>query len=220
MAHLDIEPNEAGVPYAVFDFGGGTTDFDFGSAALGQRRGRSPGLRTNPEHLASGGDSYLGGENLLEHLVYASFQHNLEVLRTARIQFTKPLDATPFNGSEAFLANTQAAQTNTVMLAARLRPFLERDKSDTAKLGQIKLDLIDADGAKQPCELTFDEAALDELLANKIRGGVLAFLGQLVRLRPKLPATAPVHVLLAGNGAARAMSRRCSTPKVRSGPNY
>lgn len=198
MAHLQLEPTDAGVPYAVFDFGGGTTDFDYGLLRWAKDKEEQQGYEQVFEHLASEGDPYLGGENLLEHLVYASFQHNLSVLREARIQITKPIDAKPFVGSEAFIAPTQAAQTNTIMLAAKLRPFLESKdiKLDT----QIKLDLIDADGKKKTCELALDAMALDLLLATRIRAGVEAFFHELARLRAELPTDSPIHVLLAGNG--------------------
>lgn len=141
----------------------------------------------------------LGGENLLEHLVYASFQNNLDVLRDNRIQFTKPIDSATFTGCEAFLEQTQAAQTNTVMLAAKLRSFLE---GDDAKLPeQMKLDLIDGNGNKKTCELVVDINALDELLFDRISDEVLAFFYELVKLREALPIDAPVHILLAGNGS-------------------
>lgn len=202
MHHLQLEPSEAGIPYAVFDFGGGTTDFDFGLLRWATQAEEDQGYEQVFEHLASDGDTYLGGENLLEHLVYASFQHNLEVLREKRIQFTKPLDAASFVGSEAFLAPTQAAQTNSIMLAAKLRPFLEGDASERQNfVGQVKLELIDANGKKQSCELVFDTDALDSLLATRIRDGVLAFLSSLARLLPELPSNTPIHILLAGNGS-------------------
>lgn len=199
LPHLGVEPTDAGVPYAVFDFGGGTTDFDFGLLRWATPDEEDQGYERVFEHLASSGDNFLGGENLLEHLVYESFQLNLEVLRKKRIQFTQPLDALPFAGSEAFLAPTQAAQTNTVMLAAKLRPFLE---SDTPQLeSQLKLELIDADGHKQTCELVLDGDALNALLAQRMRRGVEAFLAELARLRSQLPAHATIHILLAGNGS-------------------
>lgn len=198
LPHLGIEPTDAGVPYAVFDFGGGTSDFDFGLLRWATAAEEAKGYEQVFEHLASSGDNALGGENLLEHLVYESFKHNLEVLRKERIQFTLPLQAPAFAGSEAFLAPTQAAQTNTIMLAAKLRPFLE---GDGAKLDSpIKLNLIDANDQKKNCELVLDAKALDALLAQRIRGGVEAFLAELAKLRSELPANAPIQLLLAGNG--------------------
>lgn len=199
LPHLGIDPTDAGVPYAVFDFGGGTTDFDFGLLRWATPAEEDQGYEQVFEHLASSGDNFLGGENLLEHLVYQSFQHNLEVLRKERIQFTEPMQAEAFAGSEAFLAPTQAAQTNTIMLAAKLRPFLEGDGNNLPS--QLKLDLIDVNGQKRTCELTLDAKALDALLAQHMRAGVEAFLYELAQLRPQLPANAPIHLLLAGNGS-------------------
>jgi len=215
LPQLKLDPTERGLPYAVFDFGGGTTDFDFGLLRTPTPEEHDQGITRVFEHLASSGDNFLGGENLLEHLVYAAFQHNLALLREKRIQFTQPLDAQPFDGSEAFLAPTQAAQTNTVLLAAKLRPFLESATPELERPApaldtptpapvlerQFKLDLIDANGNKQTCELVLDTQALDQLLAERIRRGVQAFLAELAQLRDALPAGAPIHVLLAGNGS-------------------
>ncbi len=199
LPHLGIDPTDEGVPYAVFDFGGGTSDFDFGLLRWATPQEEAQGYEQVFEHLASSGDKFLGGENLLEHLVYQSFQHTLEVLRKERIQFTKPMQAEEFAGSEAFLAPTQAAQTNTIMLAAKLRPFMEGEGADLPS--QIKLDLIDVNGQKRTCELTLDGQALDALLAQHMRAGVEMFLYELAQLRPQLPANAPIHLLLAGNGS-------------------
>ena len=199
LPHLGVEPTNDGVPYAVFDFGGGTSDFDYGLLRWATPEEEDQGYERVFEHQASEGDNFLGGENLLEHLVYESFKHNLPVLREKRIQFTQPIDAQPFAGSEAFLTATQAAQTNTVMLAAKLRSFLEKDKSEP--ISQMKLELIDANGNKQTCELALDAQALDALLASRMRRGVEAFLAGLARLHRKLPTAAPIQILLAGNGS-------------------
>ena len=45
------------VYYGVFDFGGGTTDFDFGVLSLSQTKGYTYRL----EHFGGGGDEKLGG---------------------------------------------------------------------------------------------------------------------------------------------------------------
>ena len=201
LPQLGLEPTDAGLFYAVFDFGGGTTDFDFGLLRWANSDEEQRGYERVFEHLGSSGDNFLGGENLLENLVYRSFQGNLDELRKHRIQFTQPLDAPAFAGSEAFLARTQAAQTNTVLLAAHLRPFLEGDQ---AKLSQCKLELIDPDGQKKSCELSLNADELDAWLQGRIRAGAVAFLAELQRQRSKLPAelaSEPLHILLAGNGS-------------------
>lgn len=199
MPHLGVEPTEAGVPYAVFDFGGGTSDFDYGVLRWSNDEEEDQGYDRVFEHLGSSGDNFLGGENLLEHLVYESFKHNLPALREKRVQFTQPIDAQPFAGSEAFLSRAQAAQTNAIMMADKLRGFLESDKAELTS--PIKLDLIDVNGGKQTCELALDAKALDNVLATRMRRGVEAFFAELARLQPQFPEAAPIQVLLAGNGS-------------------
>lgn len=198
LPHLGIEPTETGVPYAVFDFGGGTSDFDYGILRWANDEEEAQGFERVFEHVGSGGDNFLGAENLLEHLVYETFKLNQDSLRQAKIQFTMPMDAVAFSGSELLIANTQAAQTNMVMLSAKLREFME---SDSAVLSpQIRLDLLDANSKKKPCELQLDADLLDTFLAQRIQGGVYAFFSQLANVIDKLPAV-PVQVLLAGNGS-------------------
>ena len=198
LPHLGVEPTDEGVPYAVFDFGGGTSDFDYGLLRWATPEEDDQGYERVFEHLGSSGDNFLGGENLLEHLVYESFKQNLPMLREKRIQFTQPMDAQPFAGSEAFLSKTLAAQTNAVRLSAELRGFLENEKAELRS--PIKLDLIDTNGNRQTCEMALDAKALDALLADRIRRGVVAFLVELARLRPELPAGVPIQLLLSGNG--------------------
>ena len=200
LAHFDVKPTDEGVPYAVFDFGGGTTDFDFGFLRWATDDEDDQGYEQVFEHLASGGDNFLGGENLLEHLVYQTFCQNLEELRKHKIQFTQPLDAQPFSGSEAFLAKTQAAQTNTVMLAAKLRPFLE-DNSNQFQT-PLKMSFIDVNGQKVAnCNITVQTEALEALLKQRVFRGGEAFLAELATVNAEFPQGAPIHVLLAGNGS-------------------
>lgn len=198
LPHLGIEPTEAGVPYAVFDFGGGTTDFDFGVLRWANDEEEAQGYERVFEHVGSGGDNFLGAENLLEHLVFETFKLNHDTLRKARIQFTMPMDAAPFSGSELLVANTQAAQTNVVMLSAKLREFMEADSASLSS--QIRLDLLDANGEEKACELQLDADVLDDFLAQRIHSGLYAFFAQLAHVVDKLPA-GPVQILLAGNGS-------------------
>lgn len=200
LPHLKIEPSDQGVPYAVFDFGGGTTDFDFGLLRWADDAEEERGYERVFEHLASGGDNFLGGENLLEHLVYETFKANQDVLRKNRVQFTQPMDAAPFSGHEGLLAPTQSAQTNTVMLAAKLRPFMESPSGELTDT-QIKLDLLDTHGNKVLCELMLDGEQLNRVLADRMRRGAEAFLLELSKVCADFPEGQAVHVLLAGNGS-------------------
>ncbi len=65
--------------YAVFDFGGGTTDFDFGvlKAADGPDADR---YNVVVKHFGAFGDRTLGGENLLQLMAFEVFRYNLKRL--------------------------------------------------------------------------------------------------------------------------------------------
>lgn len=205
LRQLNIDPTPEGVAYAVFDFGGGTTDFDFGYYRLPTDTEEREGIEQVFEHFGNGGDKFLGGENLLEHLAYQTFRHNIEVCRARKIAFTKPLDAHDFAGSEMFLERTQIAATNTLMLVSRLRRFWESGE-ETNKTGVEKIELLDRDGNKVPCELNVPYPDLRAFLQNRIEQGVQNFFTALKKaFGEELPAQ--VHVLLAGNASLSAITQ-------------
>ncbi len=200
MRALGIQATHKGVAYAVFDFGGGTTDFDFGYYRLPDADEEDQGKEQVFEHFGAAGDQLLGGENLLENMCYMVFRHNLNVCRENRIAFTRPMGAEDFAGSEMFLEQTQAASTNTVMLMARLRPLWEEGGLGANSTGMETIDLLDRDGGKRPCQLAVPVDQLKAYLAQRIEQGVRNFLAALknafAERRPD-----HVHVLLAGNAS-------------------
>lgn len=198
LPHLGLSATEAGLAYAVFDFGGGTADFDYGLWRLATPEEEDKGYEKVFEHLASAGDAFLGGENLLEHLAYRVFCANLDQLRAKRIHFTRPLDAQPFPGDESLVQPTQAAQTNTVLLMSSLRTFWESD--DGSIEPQRRLELLDADGKKQNVELAIDGQALEAFLRERITQGAELFLRELASAFREYDVP-EVHVLLAGNAS-------------------
>ncbi|GAA9581818.1 hypothetical protein UBN72_03600 [Helicobacter pylori] len=74
------------VYYGVFDFGGGTTDFDFGK----WEKSTSPKFAYKMTHFSSGGDKYLGGENLLEWLAFEAYAKNFQELKAKDVVIAKP----------------------------------------------------------------------------------------------------------------------------------
>lgn len=199
VCRLGIEATAEGEAYAVFDFGGGTTDFDFGYYRQPTSEEEDEGKEEVFEHFGAAGDKFLGGENLLENLAYLVFRHNLGVCREHRIAFTRPLDAADFAGSEMFLDKTQAASTNTVMLMARLRSYWESGALESSS-GIESLDLLNNEGDRVACQLEIPEDALDEYLENRIEQGVRNFLAALQKaFAPNIPDT--INVLLAGNSS-------------------
>ncbi|MBB1077303.1 hypothetical protein HUU62_23130 [Rhodoferax sp. 4810] len=197
---LGVHPTTDGEAYAVFDFGGGTADFDFGRYRLPDASEEDAGWEAVFEHFGVAGDQFLGGENLLENLAYRTFRHNLDLCRQHQIAFTRPLDADDFPGSEMFLEHTQAAQTNTLILIAKLRPLWEQGQLPNSS-GVERVALLNRDGGKvEGCELTLPSAALTEYLENRIAQGVDNFLAAMRKAFANNPPQ-QIHILLAGNAS-------------------
>lgn len=197
----DIEPTEDGVAYAVFDFGGGTTDFDYGFYRLPTEAEAAEGYEHVLEHFNAEGDEFLGGENLLENLVYRVFLNNLDQCRSKGIAFTRPIDAADFPGSEQLVVRTQAAITNTTMLMSKLRPFWETGQSN--KQNVLKIRLLNREGVQVECDLKLDESKLQDYLHERIRQGLNNFFAAMKQAFCQQSRSLPeeIHVLLAGNAS-------------------
>jgi hypothetical protein len=125
LADLQVMPTRDGTAYAVFDFGGGSTDFDFGLFRLPTPEEEMQGYEHVIRHFGASGDMYLGGENLVATMAYLVFRNNLEVCRDHRIPFVCPPEAEKFPGHEPFLDHSNVAYTNMTLLMARVRHIWE-----------------------------------------------------------------------------------------------
>lgn len=222
LQELNLAPSAGeSILYGVFDFGGGTTDFDFGTwrRAQGPRERR---YRYVIEHYSAGGDQYLGGENLLELLAYEVFKANADTLRAYGeadkdsgqvIPFVRPPQCSPFAGDEAIVNDSQEARSNTHQMAEALRPFWEGGKNDDGtafKLGddtgEISLALFTSEGErKDGVKLKVDKEKLEKILTDRIEKGVVQFFDALIGLKKNHPELkdngSPIHILLAGNSS-------------------
>ncbi|RSE18141.1 acetate and sugar kinases/Hsc70/actin family protein [Acinetobacter johnsonii] len=207
LERLEIEPDDGGVSYAVFDFGGGTTDFDYGFYRNPNDDEHDEGWDHVIEHFGSSGDQFLGGENLLENLAYLVFQANSSECNKKKIAFTKPLDAEVFAGSELLIAQTQAAYTNTTLMMSKLRPLWEAGKIDLDSKGTETFKLINKDGQTVDCEIAIKQDELIKFLENRIRQGLRDFFIAMnvafKQQHQKLPEL--IHILLAGNSSRSRM---------------
>ncbi|OYQ78709.1 hypothetical protein B9T19_07630 [Ignatzschineria sp. F8392] len=197
MPAYNIEPTEEGIPYAVFDFGGGTTDFDFGIYRLStDEEYDTQAIEEVFEHFEASGDNFLGGENLLENMAYIVFKHNLDLCRSKKISFTKPLDAKTFPGSEMLIDDTQSAHTNTLILISKLRPMWEQNQ--VSNTGVESITLIDREGERVTCELIIPVEELNQYLIHRIYQGIQSFFVAMKKAFQDKNIT-KIHLLLAGN---------------------
>lgn len=187
--------------YAVFDFGGGTTDFDFGV----WRESLAPKYDYTIEHFGASGDRYLGGENILAELAFYVFRINEEKLREERISFNRPLMCPDFAGSEALISDSREANINMRNLTDKLRPLWENTGEETVdESGSIKVNLFRNDGSQVVgMALSANEDELNELIYSRIERGIENFFTSLVTAfgQTNLDAIDNIYIILAGNSS-------------------
>ncbi|CAE6944411.1 dehydrogenase complex catalyzes the overall conversion of [Vibrio sp. B1REV9] len=192
--------------YSVFDFGGGTTDFDFGifREATGRKERRFDYVI---EHFGAGGDKFLGGENLLELLAFEVFKKNKSELLAKGIQFEKHPEKEPFAGSEHLLSHSQEARTNTKQLCIALRAYWEEyEDFEFDSSGELSITLTDLDGIQHSgFALDINEEELEQWITERIERGVENFFDALrlafSQSRQNLGDIDSVKIFLAGNSS-------------------
>lgn len=206
LQQYGFEPvDDEKVFYGVFDFGGGTTDFDFG---LWREAGHNERKYDYViESFGAGGDKYLGGENLLELLAFEVFKSNQDKLRNEGITFILPPECKRFLGSEVLISESQEAKINTTQLVEKLRPFWEKHEGydKTFETGIIKVNLFNKVGeAKLNFELSINSNELEEIINNRIDKGIRNFFDSL-RTAFNLPKDTDdvnfLNIFLAGNSS-------------------
>ncbi|NHB47823.1 hypothetical protein EXS82_02010 [Helicobacter pylori] len=201
------------VYYGVFDFGGGTTDFDFGK----WEKSASPKFLYKMTHFSSGGDKYLGGENLLELLAWEMYAKNFQELKEKDVVIAKPnydrIDTQRFG---SFMQNSREACLNLQTIASTLRPFLENldaniveaiEENEEFSIEGFEKDfktmLFDRNGVETDCDLKVDCKELLSLLKGKIDEGVANFFAGFSKVMAENidDQCRAFHIFLGGNAS-------------------
>jgi len=191
-----------GIYYSVFDFGGGTTDFDFGVEYIPENRRRNFII----EQFGFNGDVLLGGENILELLAYDVYKDNQDVMRKEKIPFALPAGCELFAGAETLVSRTKDASShmNNRILAEKLRPIwentAERKKltEDAQSLTLFSNEARDGGSFTVNVNLKIDVEKLEQLIEARIREGVVNFFQSLHSAFVDKEVS-PIHIFLAGN---------------------
>ena len=211
--------------YGVFDFGGGTTDFDFGTFREATEEEQDAGKDYVLEHFRPSGDKYLGGENILQLIAYDVFKQNKEMLLKQNIPFPKPFERenTSFEGEEGLIDDSPEAHLNMKLVMEKLRPLWESSKATPAEdvsdsqsageldSGTLKVTLFDRTGEQQANNsLVFNRDELEKKIRARIRHGVVNFFARLKETfkEPYVPRNlSRINLFLAGNS--------CKSPLVK-----
>ena len=204
--------------YGVFDFGGGTTDFDFGWLEE-LDDGRYDYKLT---HFGENGDRTLGGENILKLLAFEVFAANYESLlkvddQGSKIPFCKAPDSTSFVGSEAIIRESREAKQNMHNLMEKLRPVWENPTAECTKdifeKRQIEVNLFTDKGEQKPnFLLELKDLDLPAIIRKRIDKGINNFfvsLNEAFRLSPDivkpLSQIDTFYIFMAGNASKSAL---------------
>ncbi|WP_104686984.1 acetate and sugar kinases/Hsc70/actin family protein [Helicobacter felis] len=217
-----FEPSdEEQVYYGVFDFGGGTTDFDFGLFTQAPEHSRYDYVL---EHFGAGGDRYLGGENLLELASFEVVKYNRDVLLQQHISFKKPAEGMPFAGSETLLNESQEARCNTQILAELLRPLWEGRDFEGKGDDRFSFSCWGHDGEPNTIHLDYDSQQIFELFKERIKRGVDNFFSEFFRATARFfekkgmleegQGINTFHIFLAGNSSKSPLVKELFEAKI------
>ena len=197
----DTDPSPT---YGVFDFGGGTTDFDFGKEYISENKK----FYYEIKQFDNGGDPLLGGENIINILAYEVFKANQQVMRDNKITIVLPNEKCKrFDGSQMLVKDVdsgdQVSYLNLKLLASRLRPIWE-EKGDYAteySTGDVNIDLYNTNKEKKTVPVKVDVSMLQNVIKQQINDGIDNFMSTFHRAYKANESewTWPLHILLAGN---------------------
>ena len=200
--------------YGIFDFGGGTTDFDFGIWSSSDENDDNHDYMIS--RFGEGEDPYLGGENILAVLAYNVFLDNYEKLSEKNIIFTKPYGEKEQVGREWLISqDSQYAHFNSKHMMEKLRGVWEGDAEVRKKIsdGTIQVTLLDRDGKQNnnfAIEMSLEK--LDSIIEKRIDSGVEQFFSTLKNCFDEGNSFEKIHdidkinIFLAGNS--------CKSPVV------
>ena len=219
------------VHYGVFDFGGGTTDFDFGMWQLSENRRYDFDIT----HFGAGGDQYLGGENLLERLAFEVFKKNQAVMRDSDCSFLKPDNMSAFGGSENLISTSSEARKNTSMLVEYLRPVWENistllpTQNENGEIevssdeniqdilsGTINIQLVDNTLKSRSVALSINADDLIKVLRDEIKRGVDNFLHSFKNVASKMKDLKKLRIFLAGNSSRSPLVKECFEEMIKN----
>ena len=188
--------------YGIFDFGGGTTDFDFG---IFRKLEGDDRYSYEMESISSDGNKYLGGENILSTLAYETFmsEENIENLRKGNFQIYLPLNEKMPLKNYDMINETKEAKSNLIKIAEGLRFIWENsDMPDNYKddLGELSINLLDKFSNQTTVNLIVDIDRLKNRIREMIKNGVDVFFADLSSaIKNKM--VNEINIFLAGNSS-------------------
>lgn len=205
LQEFKLQPKKPGekICYGVFDFGGGTTDFDFGIEEIPE----DEKSKYTITQFGSGGDVYLGGENILLLLAYEVYKDNIAAMRKEQITFVLPPKGERFSGSERLIYDrgkgSQQAYLNSRRLAEALRDIWERrgEYKEKYTSGSYAQKFLTNDDRVIEVMLKINVDKLEDIIKKQIENGVVNFFTTFKKTFKDKELSLPIHIFLAGNSS-------------------
>lgn len=165
--------------YGIFDFGGGTCDFNYGIWGLEEDE-KLHKSKYKIWILGDGGDPFLGGENLLELLAVQVCIEQREWFKEYGYKISRPRCYE--GGEEDFFAASFEAENNLECLVDQLRnPIWENpdncdeegEEFEIVVSGLMHEEGVDTQAA--PAQLSLSRKPLEKFLENRINNGISEF---------------------------------------------
>lgn len=191
------------VAFAVYDFGGGTADFDYGI----YRKARTyepeeAAYHHVIERFGASGNKFMGSENLIEQMAFLTFEKNLSTCRSQNVYFTRPINEKKvLEGAERLLNDSFYARANTHQVMQQVRGLWESPETYDHDESRTNFRFFN-ETAETGVPVTFDldAAYLSGWLEDRVTESVRHFFKALEAAftsqgrRPER-----IHILLAGN---------------------
>lgn len=168
--------------FAVFDFGGGTTDFSAGFYREATEEEEDEyGTEKIIKIVKTSGDAGLGGERIIDLLYYQVLKRNAAVLQKEGIAFTLPDGFSQFPESERLWGNGSCAHGNTSTLRENLRSVWEEQEDSVKEKitdpGALSVQFQkDSSADSVPINIDVDVEELRKCIENRIREAVIQFI--------------------------------------------
>jgi len=172
--------NEDAVPFAVFDFGGGTLDFSFGIYRKSVRDDRM--IKDNEfkykdmiEIFKIDGMGDVGGERIIDRLAYCIYENNKDVMKELEIPIIIPRGENKLNKyPENLLSKSHIAKLNLKNIAEKIAReyFIEGSVNNSVN---VELFSIKSDEETEETQLQIPQEKLYEKLYEILEKAVENF---------------------------------------------
>ena len=153
--------------FAVFDFGGGTLDFSYGTVI---NDGEEEELSI--KILGVGGNENIGGEKLIERISFNIYVNNISAMKEYRIPIIMPVDEEmPDELNSQLIAKSSFAHANTNRINELIsRKIFENSGEPSNPLTMM---LFNEDGEECEVQLSFEtddiKLKLEEMIESSVR---------------------------------------------------